>query len=373
MYNLLHDDIFQVHVKIYVLYFSAGQRIILEMWQEKAAGPMHVLHTGYGIGAILIPLIANPFLAETYNSTNTNTSISNITLPPLLSADDFVIKKESRIQYAYLAVAAFDFPLIIPFLIFQVCTYYDKTKNKNGSQEKKKDRSMREILNPATYANGSFCYGILMFILLFLYFLNLIGNGKMFSNFVRSFSVDQLKFSKDTASYLNMAYWISFTIGRFLGFITATYVSMTYLFFTEVTISLVATFMLLMFSTKGVVQFWITVLALGFSLGPLTPSCIGYGNTKIEITGFCLMILTLGGGIGESAFIWVAGIFYDSHGPTSILYILQAGGSMYFLVMLVMVFASKSRPNRFTAQKNIQNEITPTETDPLIVPSHEIE
>ena len=36
----------------------------IAMWREKSSSPLHLLHFGFGIGAVLAPQLARPFIGE---------------------------------------------------------------------------------------------------------------------------------------------------------------------------------------------------------------------------------------------------------------------------------------------------------------------
>lgn len=60
--------------------FLGGTNIILAMWGVNAASPLNIAQLGYGIGAIFVNILVQPFLGENnlpINSTNYNTSTSS--------------------------------------------------------------------------------------------------------------------------------------------------------------------------------------------------------------------------------------------------------------------------------------------------------
>ena len=38
--------------------------MVMDLWGERAAGPMHSLHFAFGVGAMIAPQIAKPFLSS---------------------------------------------------------------------------------------------------------------------------------------------------------------------------------------------------------------------------------------------------------------------------------------------------------------------
>ncbi|KAL3883296.1 hypothetical protein ACJMK2_029578 [Sinanodonta woodiana] len=334
----------------------AGQSATLELWEEHAASPMHALHMGFGIGALLVPIIVNPFLAKfvEYNTTD------KINSSKFQNHDSVIILEESRVHVAYLIVSIIVFCIGVPFFIYQYLHIRQRRHNQynrldiNVSRRNIKSRTFKEMINPGSYAGGSFWYGSLMFFLLFIFYFNLVGAEQLFGNFVRSFSVDELKFDKDSASYLNMLFWASFALGRFAGSIASKYISQRTLFAVEATLNLISVTFLDIFSTRNIPLLWFFTATNGLFIAPLYPAGISYGNIQIEITGIWVMMIIFGGGFGDMTYTWTSGHFYSLFGPRSILYVLQVSAVCIFIVAMVMISVGSSRKSRFMVHVEVE-------------------
>ncbi len=70
----------EVHTLNVNLYFPVASMLTVRMWGESHAPWMQTLHCAYGIGSMLGPLVAEPFLKELKtNSTLDVISITNVT------------------------------------------------------------------------------------------------------------------------------------------------------------------------------------------------------------------------------------------------------------------------------------------------------
>ncbi|XP_060571193.1 sodium-dependent glucose transporter 1-like isoform X3 [Ruditapes philippinarum] len=304
----------------------AGIRSVIMLWPEKTAVSLQLLHVGYGIGALLVPLVVNPFLAVVQFPKQKS---------PNKNKEDFKVIKGTRVHIAYIAIGIATMLLSLAFYRFHFNRYFCKgyKRVKTSSESSSKKLTFKEMINPATYSNGQFCYGVYILTVLFLYYFTLVGGMEMFGQFVRSFSVTVFRFSKSEASYLNMTFWLGLTIGRLVGSVLSSYMPIRKLFLFQVFMHLMSSSMLNMYASLRPSLLWYCTAFEGFLISPLYPSGIAYGNTLIEISGMCLMIIQFAGSFGDLSFIWIGGKLYDLYGPKSVLYILQ-------LVGIVLIFSA---------------------------------
>ncbi|XP_013413251.1 sodium-dependent glucose transporter 1A-like [Lingula anatina] len=331
----------------------AGQKLILSIWGKNAASPLHVLHTGFGVGSMIVPLIANPFLANIQTTTLTNTSM-NITsvfttaLPPTLSSLEYTtdatisttitrVLRESRIEYAYLIVAILVTTLSLAFFVYQwKYSEYVLHPADHETESKKRVHGVKEfirIINPATCADGNFCFGLQMFILLSLHFFNAVGGERLYGKFIRSYAIDQLNFSGDEASYLNVVFWISFSVGRFSGFIVAHWVPVRFLIIIEAAGVLISAILLNIWGHTEPLMLWIFTQPMAFFIAPLFPSGIALGDHYVEMSGLAITVLLLGGSIGGIAYLFLIGYLYENFGPSMFMYNVLG----YAIAVVVMV------------------------------------
>ena len=304
--------------------FSAATRMLIILAKEQAPAMLQFLHLGYGVGALLVPLFANPFLAMLeYPSEDTETS-----------HEAFKVIKESRVHVAFIAIGLFVFLLSLLFYYFQYgykgLKEYDALPHSLDTSPS----SFWKMISPATYANGSFWFGSLMFVLLFIYYFNLVGGEKVIAQFVRSFSVDVFKFSKTDASFLNVSFWLSITISRLLMVVAASYINIQKLFKIQILFNFLATTLFKMYAAQSSTLLCFCTLLQAFIVSPLYPSGIAYSNTLLDVKGVCLMVIVFGSGIGDMVYVWLAGYMYDIYGPKSILNAVQMAGVILFMCMI---------------------------------------
>ena len=356
-----------------IFYFhTAGQKLIIEMWQENAASPLHILHGGFGVGSFIIPLIANPFLAvpasKNDNNTHVNTTVTlleNATTPGAITSvatttwteDEFV--KPSRIEYAYSIAAAITAGLSLVFYGYHCLGAkarkdLSQKKMEKDTTEKadKKERSLsfRQMFNPATCAGGKLMYGLQIFILLILYFFNCVGGERVGGKFVRAFSIDYYGFSTDDGSYINTCFWISFAIGRFVGFLTARWIPIRVLILLETGGALATSICLVIFGGSSTTALWVLMQPAGFFVAPLFPTGMGWANYHVQITGMGITTILLGGSLGGIAYMKLIGYLYDNYGPKTFLYTLLGYSIAVFALAILLDIVGAQYGGRYTKE-----------------------
>lgn len=342
--------------------------MILTMWLDKAASPLHALHLGFGIGSLTGPLLADPFLAvpdtQSLNTTNGSSlnlfvfnSSENITaLNTDLHHENVLPKyiKESRIEIVYGIVAIFTACISIAFYFFQFCFHSKQTKSNTREKKDKLQlkKVVKEAVDPANCAGGRRFFGIQVFILLFFFFFNAIGDERMYGKFIRNFSIDHLKLGGSDASWLNSSYWICITIGRFMGFLVSRWIHIRHLIIIEVFGVLITGIFLNILAYNNIVVLWVCTIFIGIFLAPLIPSGIAWGNYYVKMTGLAIMFTLQGGSVGSLVYMWVIGHIYEAYGYRTFLYQAVAGGILLVLTTTIMTLIGRKHGGRF-----VENEV----------------
>lgn len=366
-----------------VFLVSAGQKLILLLWKEKAASPLHILHGGFGIGSFIIPLIANPFLAvpvrpvqrgNTSNvsmeATDSSFSFESTIIPlgvyPNVSNGSFDMEKdneggrvlylrESRIEFAYLISAVITLALSVVFYGYQIKGYKfgQEDSDRLASQSKRSSffKRCKRMVNPATCAKGKFLYGAEIFIVLFIYFFNITGGERILGKFIRAYSIEQLGFSVDDGSYINTAFWISFAVGRITGFITARYIPIRILILIETGGVFVCSVLLCIFAGNNATALWVLVQPLALFHAPCFPSGIGWGDFHVEMTGMAITFLLLGGSLGGVAYLKLTGYLFETYGPRAFLYHVLGYGIACFALAILLDVIGAQFGSRFEVEK----------------------
>ncbi|KAJ8320538.1 hypothetical protein KUTeg_002125 [Tegillarca granosa] len=309
---------------------------------------MHIVHLGYGTGGFLAPLIVNPFLADfatsgTSNSTDqvdtTNSISSTVTHSTRRSTEIANVTSSitsapvSRIEYAYIIIACYTFFLSLIYFVYQCKENRNRTSEHNESDSNKSNanklhqkRRLIDMINPASCADGNFCFGALILGFLFLRFFGIVGADRTGGTFLRSYAVDQLHFSKDDGSYINTAYWVSYSVGRLIGFIAARWVPIRVIMVIEGIGTMLVGICLRLFALDNQIALWVLAVLMGLFLGPMFPTGIAWGDYHIDMTGMAIMFVMLGSASGGFTFLKVCGYSYEKYGPETFTYLYLCVG-----------------------------------------------
>ena len=329
---------------------------------------MHVLHGGFGIGSFLIPLIANPFLAvPTPNSHsgffNGTTEEAFTVLRDTTSSvpESALYLKESRIEFAFLIPAVLTILLSLVFHGYHFLNIRKEKKLKMKSVEDTlaiKSLKFKQMLNPATCAGGNTIYGIQVFFLMFLYYVNCIGGERVNGLILRTYSIEHFGFAGDEGSYINTSFWISFTVGRYVGFLAARWIPIRLLILIESVGLLLSAVCHAALSGRSAIALWIILQPLGFFIGPLYPSGLGWGNYHLKMTGSAIAVLQLGSSGGAFAYMKLTGYLYDTYGTQTYLYCLLGNGIIMFLITVLLDAVGILHEITPTSNKDKNVEIT---------------
>ena len=329
------------------------------MWKAKAPSPMHALHMGFGIGAVMAPLIANNFLAvlKFYDDGNlplntTNNSTTPYTVDIGGQIERFSIQEESRVEYAYITIGLVSAFISLPVFIYPFIKCFSK-RIKHGYIDIEKGKPLTfktftAMINPSTYTQGSTKFGIFAIVIILLFFTNLVGAEQLFGNFIRTYSVDQLHFPRNEASYLDTVFWASFTLGRFTGSLLSHWLSIRTLVIVDVTLNLCSITLLDIFSTDNKAMLWAFTAITGFMIAPIFPAFISFLDTHIEVGGVVLTLIVFATGFGHMLYIWITGVLYQNYGPRTLLYAMQASAVFVFSIAVIFTLVTRKRKDRFT-------------------------
>lgn len=361
------------------LFLSAGQKLILNIWKEKSTGPMHILHFGFGMGSFIVPQIATPFLAVPagFNVLNSNTTMDNTTTSRNFSVITYNITrvientqtfiKESRIEWAYLIVAIIVALLSVVFFIYQFngrYMFYEPVP-RNPKHHEGQLKKVVKIFDPATCAGGNRWFGIQIFTLIFLYFFNAVGGERLFSKFIRSYSIDKHGFSGTAGSLINTVFWISFSVGRFTGLFAGRFIPVRILIMIEACGALVTAILLDIFARDNALALWILTCPMGFFLSQLFPTGIGWGNFHVQFTGFAITFALMGGALGGVIYLWVIGYLYEYHGYDMFIHQLVVYGALLVLFAILLTIIGVRHGGRFV-KHDVDSEIDQNLNDKFI-------
>lgn len=336
---------------------TGGTVLVLQLWGGSSGSYLQAVHFFFAVGAMLAPILANPFIKD-FNNTEL-TLDSGAFLHNASKAPNYDLKANEtmpdeagfpEVAYVYIISGVYCFMISLIFCYFAV---FSKSLLKMSEQQN-------------TIEAEGIRFRMQMISMLFIFFALYVGMEVCFGIYIFTFSSLHLQYSKEQASALNTVFWGGFCIGRFFAIFAAKVLSITSLFQLDLVGGVFFSIALLF-----IVQFnWAYELALvatggfGTFIACIFPSGIAWGEQYITINGRMASVLVVGGALGEMLFPFLVGLTIESAPRTFIYIITGTSGASAILYIMMQVFASQKGKR---IQKQLPIELDTVEkTDKLL-------
>ena len=316
---------------------TGGNPMVMYLWEEKAAPYMHVLHFGFGLGALLAPQIARPFLAPESEDENYTSCADSVNGTSSTAS-------ESRIEIPYAIIGIFVFCFAWVILFFYV------RGTPKGYPVRVPNTELKVLLSASSCSPGYISYGIGLLTLLFLYFIQAVGGERAYGKFLFSFAVEaDVAFTKDEASYLQTAFWASFTLGRLLGGPVAKFMPLNWLIIGDITGALITAVVLSIWGATHTIVLWVFSCFMGIFISLVFPNGMSWSNLQLQMNSMAVMLLLFGGSVGGFFYQAVTGSLFENVGPETMMYVMVgyavALAIVYALMQITVVCHTRNLPS----------------------------
>ncbi|XP_019608050.1 major facilitator superfamily domain-containing protein 4A isoform X2 [Rhinolophus sinicus] len=326
---------------------------LVRIYQKDSAVFLQVLHFFVGFGALLSPLIADPFLSETNclpaNSTanassgrllfhasrvlgqphTTARTWSNQTLPGVSPQDG----AETHMSYAFWIMALINLPVPMAVLyllskerLLTCCPQRrplllsaDELALETQPPEKEDASSLSPNIQPHP-AHGdlfSCCqrknfkgapysfFAIHITAALVLFMTD--GMKGAYSTFVYSYAVEKpLSLGHKVAGYLPSLFWGFITLGQLVSIPISSKVNPATMVFINV-VGVVVTYLVLLAFPYNVIFLFVGTASMGLFLSSAFPSLLAYTEDILQYKGCATTVLVTGAGVGEMSLQMLVG------------------------------------------------------------------
>ena len=323
---------------------TGGNTIVMDLWLDRAAAPMHSLHFSFGIGAMIAPQIANPFL-----SPDAKQQDDSLSTPSTFTSQSWTMTTEpggeSRIEICYAIIAAIVF--VYGFVVLAV---YLRGRP-NGFQMREPSGRWKEMLHPALCGHGHAFYAVELLVILGFYFIHTIGGERAISKFLFSFAVEtEVQFSKSDASSLQTAFWGSFTAGRLFGVPIARCVPVWAFILGDAVGAAVVAVVFSIYANRSRVALWVTSCFLGTFIAVAFPNGMAWANIYLAMNNISVMILIIGGACGGFVYQYLTGYLFDMD-PKNLGYVMVGYGGAMILTFIIMEILAVLHGNKILREK----------------------
>ena len=259
---------------------------------DKARPYLNGLHTVFGVGAFLTPLLVGRWLSN-----------------------------GASLQNAYWNLAWLLLPICLFLLILSRWPF-----NRNQSPT---------VQNIRSFAGKS---GISVNLLLFaLILMTVIGSGNSFSGWILTYTQNMFPAAPEQAPYQASAlFWIVIAITRTLTIPLTRRMHNRTILLTNLIGVLLAYTSLLIFS-NSFAYLWVGVVLSGIMIATVFPTVLSYSSQLGEIKGSSTRWLYLGAGIGNVTLPWLVGRRFETFGPPWMHVVHISAAALGLLLLLILL------------------------------------
>ncbi|XP_059393347.1 major facilitator superfamily domain-containing protein 4A-like [Carassius carassius] len=355
---------------------------LVKIYQKDSTVFLQALHFFVGLGALVSPLIADPFLSETScvigNSSTNSTSLThlrnklagrhvhNVSSVHLHTDGDVV----TNVSYAFWIMAITNLPVPIGILILMyrerlfTCgsdtsqrlidgdvlamkTWGTTHLSEDTGHEKETSRSHVDLFGCCLLGNvHSFplsFFGIHILGGLVLFFSDgIVGS---YTGFVYTYAVEPpMNLPHKTAGYLTCIFWAAITVGRLSAIpLSYRFKPVQLLIVSQVGV-IVTLFLLLIFSNSSVFLF-IGTCCLGLFISSIFPCMLAFTEDVLEYKGCATTVMVTSAGMGEMLLQVIVGSVMHNQGSFSFLLCGMIFGCLGFAFFILLFFVQQNHKN----------------------------
>ncbi|KAF5902766.1 major facilitator superfamily domain-containing protein 4A, partial [Clarias magur] len=350
---------------------------LVKLYQKDSTVFLQVLHFFVGLGALLSPLIADPFLSETdcilgnttINSSSTVRHLRNILSGRHLHNVSHISFEDdgeagTKVSYAFWIMAFVNLPVPIAVLILmyreQMLSCCPEPSPRLLGQEsrsdavkmqgsiEKADVSSTELPEPTGHMDMLNCcrlsrlrgqpasfFGLHVFGGMVLFFSDgIVGS---YTGFVYTYAVSPpMSLTHKMAGYLTSVFWAAITVGRLVS-IPLSYRIKPVRLLTFNQVGVILTQLLLLILYKNSAFLFVGTCFLGLFISSVYPCMLALTEDLLDYKGCATTVLVTSAGMGEMLLQSLVGSMIDTHGSYSFLLCGMIFGCMGFTLFLALL------------------------------------
>ncbi|KAI1291106.1 Major facilitator superfamily domain-containing protein 4A [Halotydeus destructor] len=294
---------------------SGAVILLLNLWGKESPPFMHALHFFFGIGALIAPVLATPFLLPLQADSDDSTSAI---------FDMGFTASDVKVYWAYGAIAVL---LVISSVIFFLLFIFYRETSPHPSRNG----------DPEIEANGlKPDYKMAVIVLTNLMMFTYVGLQTTIGTILTSFAFkSDLRLTTKTGATITTVFWSTFTFSRISAIFYIDLIgplrNMTFC----LVICLLSNDFLIPYGDTSPESLTIGVAILGLGLASMYATLIGYLEEHFKISSKVAGYIGLSAALGELAFPVIAGSYIDTF-PNIFLYLSLLGTVLLCLIFLLI-------------------------------------
>ncbi len=317
----------------------------MHLWGKDTPVSMHLYHFAYGIGSLIGPSIALPFLSpvETNSTSSFNLSTALPVAPLITTASPIMATMNTTTQSIHDLSTGFQ--VWIPYTIAGVMTssttlgllIFACIKSPAGLPQREASPLTLAMCSAHKCGKGRKLKAQLLLPMLMMYYFQLVGSEICMRTFLFSFATqkdDPLSLS--SATLLNSLYFGIYCAGRGIGVVLAKWVSPDKMLLVYTAGAAISSVVLAILAYTHNTVLWVFTLSIGFFLSVLFPSGMSWANLHLQMNAMAVFVLIFGAGMGGATYQYMSGYFFQHGGPSGMMYVVMFSSTMTFIVFLIM-------------------------------------
>ncbi|XP_064467285.1 sodium-dependent glucose transporter 1B-like isoform X2 [Ornithodoros turicata] len=328
--------------------FDTGSQVrLVNIWPVNNGPVLQVFHFSFGVGSLLAPLLAQPFLSGLpRDHLAGNLSDSNTSLPESTSFLNSTVTnyyEESKIQYAFLIVSIYIAVIAVCMTLLYIVDNKETSERQASTQKVHNDvaPSNRDIRFTRTFLALTGIY-------VFVYVAMECSYGQMLTTFgVKS----DLRMTVSSAAYLTQVFFVTFTLARVLAAVMALKVTPFGMLLAS-NLLLVGTYAILMpWGASSSLLLWVGTAVSGIGQASIYGAAVSFCVEYVVLTNANMSLIIVMSGVGAMLSPVLVGQFIDDF-PMVLMYTCFVASLVMALVLILLHLLTRNCEKLCDADKN---------------------
>ncbi|KAI1286377.1 Major facilitator superfamily domain-containing protein 4A [Halotydeus destructor] len=304
---------------------SIAHTFILYMWGKEGERYMQLLHFAFGLGSLVAPLLASPFL-----------SAGEVPIEGLRSnVTDIAIQCDKATGSFYISYAIIGAFSLSVSMVFFYLSCFDRVTEEHPSRLEKRDDSMAADKDSIWYKRAAIFVAA-------LFLFNAGGLEIGMGTFITSFVVlGDLQLSQQVGAYMTSLFWFTYTFFRLFAIVYVDKIRVELTILLDIGILVIANVFLLPFGNSVEWCLWVGLAIAGIGLSTMWPSTFSLLENHFPITGGASSFLILSICLGEWVYPVIMGYAFATSAQLY-LWVIFACTVLCFLLFIVLCFVLKA-------------------------------
>ncbi|XP_075725296.1 sodium-dependent glucose transporter 1A-like [Rhipicephalus microplus] len=360
---LAHIAIFLCGVSI-ASFITGASVWLIRMWPANTSPPLQIFHLAYGIGGILGPFVARPFLSAGKGGNTTAPNVTDNAYRGLMETSLYHVELMETLHYAsafedmgtshvYCAFGVAGGLYLVVTISMVLLYFVDKSDFKADMVCATNDTLLADD-GPRV----SVWYTRIVLAFMCVYSIVNSAFGNTTSQMVVSFAVkSDLHFSKSTAAGVESAFFLCMAASRLSAALVTVKVPVFWILVLAHVILLPTAAVLAGFGSTSAAVLWAGAALTGIGQGPISAGLVSWTAGYISMSNRMMSLSIVATAIGSMTAPVIVGQFLDKN-PNVFLYVILGAALLRTAVFVSMYAYLRRRP-----QTSIDKEVLVSETD----------